>query len=122
MNQIKFRALRDEISNCTFVYGQLVYRTEELSGLKYPAITEDGVNFVSCLRGTEGQYVGQTDNNGKEVYVGDFDKKGRVCQYFEKLSAFGFKHPYYAVITFVGQWVNNGEVIGNIHENTELLK
>lgn len=130
--QIKFRALKDDMSNCTFVFGQLVYKTEELSGKVYPAITEDGLSFTSCLPKTESQFTGLHDKNGKEIYEGDFLKL--IDEYRGK----GEKPSY--VIFKDSQWMMQGtmhythvdsinnycldkmEIIGNIYENPELLK
>lgn len=69
------------------------------------------------------QFTGLQDKNGKEIYEGDIDNKGRVCQYFKKLGSFGFKNPKHAPVTFLGQFNDRGNyVIGNIYENPELLK
>ena len=125
--EIKFRALRDDMGDCTWVYGMLIYNYEH-----EPRIQENTQKFLftTCLKGTEGQYTGLRDKNGKEIYEGDvvvFDVvqgtgpneqsapknvKGVVDW---KPHGLGY-----------GDWrecyTTNVKVIGNIHENPELIK
>ena len=104
-----------------------------------PHVTEDGIvtsyyftkldeNGWSSQRtvsaNTIGQYTGLTDKNGKRIFEGDIvshfvngkEFKG-VVQYAD--GAFGI-----SCESGAGQFLcfcNNGEVIGNIHDNPELL-
>ena len=139
MREIKFRALKDDMSNCNFVYGQLIYKIEPLSGNKYPAITTDGETYHSCLPKTEGQFTGLIDKNGNEIYEGDIVKQEWSTPYYGKyfqMSDSVNDHELIIQIVFhANRWmgikkdgkydniISKGtlEVISNIHENPELL-
>ena len=87
---IEFRALKDDISNCKYVYGQLVY---DANGI--PRITEvyssgQGLTFHTCLKGTEGQFTGLLDVNGRRIYEGDYDKDGNVVVWCETCHGWQF--------------------------------
>ena len=110
---------------------------------KFVAITGDGKQMVP-IGGTftgvwhalddndEGliieQYTGLTDKNGKEIYEGDIVKniegvnETAVCVWDESNAEFDFrcKDGKYTRDN-VKSWLEMYEVIGNIHENKELL-
>lgn len=86
----------------------------------------DVENFVEVTTETIGQYTGLTDKNGKKIFEGDIVKLHLIdcieigvikyndimCRFmfFTKDGSYGFDN------------TNDFEVIGNIHDNPELLK
>lgn len=71
------------------------------------------------------QYTGLKDKNGKEIYENDIVDDGfsRICEirwseHSTEFEAINENDGYVTSIWFVAQY---GEVIGNIHENADLL-
>lgn len=72
------------------------------------------------------QFTGLHDKNGKEIYEGDIDSRRNVIMWNKDLCLFC---PH-STLPHDGEWyptsypmdARNIEVIGNIHENPELLK
>lgn len=72
---------------------------------------------------TIGQFTGLTDKNGKRIFEGDIlDVNGYAyaCRWDEGNVEFGLYNKYESIgIAYIGAF--NSEVIGNIHDNPELL-
>ena len=72
---------------------------------------------------TIGQYTGLTDKNGTKIFEGDIIKIGNKIR-FVFFGAAAYRHTnfgeYASDLTIKD--ANNCEVIGNIHDNLELLK
>ena len=137
MREIKFRGKR--VDNGEWVYGDLIqYESGEVSIFskklsKYGYEATEMYKRDRIIPETVGQYTGLTDKNGKEIYEGDIVK-------FEDVS--GYKDGCASVIWHedsCGYYLENDddniydtlydftpsyqmEIIGNIHENLELLE
>ena len=119
MREIKFRG-KDKKSG-TFITGNLVY------GLRYCEIHND-TGYSDVDAETVDQYTGLKDKNGKEIYEGD------IIKYFVwehkltlTMNVVWLKKGWFITDGFYyelpEQWnVHEAEVIGNIHDNPELVK
>ena len=132
--KIEFKALKDDMSNCNFVFGQLVY-----DAVGTPRITDidssgKGLTFHSCLKNTECQFTGVLDKNEKRIFENDIVKVKvedgvyvkdylGVINFFEgsffiekEDKPFGrSKTPLFSKSHFI-------EIIGNVFQNPELLE
>lgn len=126
MRQIRFRALYDDMGG-GWKYGMLIYEGE------VPRIQAEGTMlFSTCLKGTEGQFTGLLDKNGKEVYEKDFDGDGNMIDWCESCCGYQFFQidiPTKDVIFchnceghfMIQDHIPDFEIIGNIHEHSNLL-
>lgn len=140
MREILFRGKR--VDNGEWVIGYLVrgedylYETEmttifSTDTIFYPHTETSGYDRV--IPETVGQYTGLKDKNGNKIFEGDIveftdkyiHKKGRAKIVFE---AFKWKYSgcYYGGNPIVWLCIDDSsiefEVIGNIHDNPELLE
>ncbi|MBQ2389613.1 MAG: hypothetical protein II305_06125 [Clostridia bacterium] len=129
MREIIFRGKR--IDNGEWMYGDFVLNGCGIAYTDY--LNEYGdVGEVYCkvIPETIGQYTGLTDKNGTKIFEGDIVKTDKFSepnkQYIIKFDLqFGAfigqdKYNMYFV-TFDGD-SDQFEIIGNIHDNPELLK
>ena len=141
MREIKFRALKDDVSNCNWVYGFLAYSKDMV-----PRISDDGgETFHTCLKGTEGQFTGYKDWKNKDIYENDIVSapNGQIKSaiiYFSQAtfwykewdemyeewhhSEMGWCEQYGSKEIGILHWSANRialKVIGNVHEHPELM-
>ena len=118
MRELKFRAW-DKVNK--------IYIYVTLGDLICGACTETGDKKLSGNEQIWEQYTGIKDKNGKEIYEGDIvskhnsDLKGVVKQVKDGQWAIYWDNTpdgYYVLF----KYSNLCEVVGNIHENNELLE
>lgn len=130
MRIIKFRGYNSQ--NKEWLYGSLLKCSD--SYLINPE-DSDRIAVDDLIVDTEsvGQFTGLHDKNGKEIYEGDIIcsekyKHIHVISYDDTLGSFVGKTPGDRYGTFTGpinqRWINDyeKEVIGNIHDNPEMMK
>lgn len=118
MRKIIFRGkrIRPEGVEDAWAYGSLIQRIDTTE-------IHDGVFTWNIHPDTIGQFTGLTDKNGKEIYEGD------IC----KIKWFGSNRIDISAIKYVDDsfilesyeiglaYTIEREIIGNIHDNPELL-
>ena len=68
------------------------------------------------------QFTGLRDKNGKEIYEGDIDEARGVCVWDEDTVSFGWIDHEDGYFHDWGYIFGDFDIIGNIHENPELLE
>lgn len=134
MRTIKFRG--KDIETGEWIYGDLIQRMGYMPSIMYPYESNGKVRYGECAvkRETVGQFTGLLDKNGKEIYEGDIigchnPNIKHLIFYNEKQGRFMAALNGDIDNDFVGvcglddsRWNASKEVIGNIHDNPELLK
>lgn len=111
--EILFRGKRRD--NGKWVYGYLdCDMTQKLVFIRTPREIHTDVDMVDPS--TVGQYTGLTDRNGKRIFEGDIVRCVAGMDEAERYKTYIPGGGYYAFRCF------DKEVIGNIHDNENLLK
>ena len=136
INRIKGREYRTSYKNGDWVYGLVTKMYDDrFPNLPATMRNTDGVSNIDVDYKSIGQYTGLTDMNGKKIFEGDIVKYKNTSPCFECLTVTLNKPCKIAYINsqFVMAWKNfyrnfeqvyddEIEVIGNIHDNPELLE
>lgn len=112
MREIKFRGKR--IDNGEWVYGDL--STKNL--FNEPMIYEEEWADYAVIPETVGQYTGLKDKNGVEIYEGDLLQFEDYPPQEVVWEDGGFAVEDY----YLADWYDGAVVIGNIHDNPELME
>ena len=132
MRTIKFRG--KDIETGEWIYGHFFQRLGHYPAIVEPRPRDGKVMYyeIAVEDTTVGQFTGLIDNNGKEIYEGDILMFREECN--DTLVVKWSKG------SFVAEYTNRGEdgfrvcsnyfaaepklfrVVGNIHDNPELLK
>lgn len=139
-NRIDGRDYRTSYKNGDWVYG-LLTNVENYAGFSEMTNT-DGVSGIEVDKRTVGQFTGLTDKHGKKIFEGDIVKETYSLNGHERpiISVIEYGISYaYSNVCGVCQRFRDGsgvamlsvgdesgvvycEVIGNIHDNPELLR
>lgn len=130
MRMIKFRG--KSIDSNEWLYGDLV-RSSDME--RCAILVNDRLSYDECEVNPRsvGQFTGLIDKNRNEIYEGDILRFGNspsgVCEvkWNERITAFCIRFYFECNIGDrpLGVWViceRSIEIIGNIHDNPELLK
>lgn len=134
MREILFRGKRKD--SCGWIKGYYIFRKIWESDVHIIRIVDNGFDSYiefEVIPETVGQYTGLTDKNGKEIFEGDILRRayhpeddvavlwhdGRFC--FKKVKKINKDYPFESecCIQNAVKWL---KVIGNVHDNPELLK
>ena len=130
MREILFRGKK--MSDCKWVYGDChKFTCTTSSTIPTPTHYVMGTDASSKAQiwvdsATVGQYTGLTDKNGVKIFEGDiarYDDKLAAVEWDEDSAMFMVRGFYSGILDdFSQMWGTDIEVIGNIHDNPELLQ
>lgn len=122
--EILFRGKR--VDNGEWIEGDLIHRQVWRSYLAIIRVRDDGFDNYTEYEvepSTVGQYTGLTDKNGKKIFEGDIVKVADECiDYAIWANGCFCMARQMMFYEFTYQDSSRMEVIGNVHDNLELLK
>ena len=129
MREILFRGKRKD--NGEWVHGSLITETSPFNkNMVMTHIYDNGCNEILVDPRTIGQYTGLTDKNGKKIFEGDILEgdledsldPGARWRSIVVWGTFGWMCKDRQRLPMDAFDILEGEVIGNIHDNPELIK
>lgn len=128
MREILFRGKPKNLKSHQWVHGQLLHHSETIS-----KIYSDELDYpVGVIPDTVGQFTGLIDKNGKKIFEGDivqyygtyalevFIEEGHTkIRWFDTVTDSECKDMFYG---YSEDEYGECEVIGNIHDNPELME
>ena len=132
MREIKFRAWNESICEMVDLHKITPLALSDTMNTQLAIQNMDGLFIPFSSQFDLMQYTGLKDKNGKEIYEGDIVNHPRrvfIIDFGRYLDGHGLSHSgfFMKVINETDSNTRTGldgslEVIGNIHENPELLK
>lgn len=121
MREILFRGKRKDNSEWVEGYYADVAKNNIILTGRIDITETIGAEMFRIIPETVGQYTGLTDKNGKKIFEGDivkFSNKTYEIKFIEKYSRFAGTNAHCVFASFL---LNTSEIIGNIHDNPELM-
>lgn len=123
MREILFRAKDKDTHEWVYGYYAIILRAGQFEHIiLVPAENSDENNVIYCIiPETVGEYTGLTDKNGKKIFEGDILKGAQQNLLIIKWHRGQFiaENAIDWLFKFEGK---AGGIIGNIHDNPELVK
>lgn len=129
MREILFRGKQRDNGN--WIEGYLIHNEIENTHIPYIGYLfgDDDVDLAEAIPETVGQYTGLTDKNGKMIFEGDIIKNEYVEGKYQLFKIIYNETMYrwevenkYRCCGKLCHVIGSMEIIGNIHDNPELLE
>lgn len=126
MRTIKFRGKRLDNGEWVYGYYAVILNKLRVDSKETIIITPEG--YYEVLPDSVGQWTGLVDRNGKEIFEGDIISRENtyenncVVKWDDESCGFTLNYIYFDESYNMNEFWDDFEVIGNIHDNPELLE